>query len=412
MQASPFPPQPLGFPSVSSYLSYWPLDPGVGVCHKVELCHNPAFLFINDGGTDFWHHLILLKESYFITRYMFSEKIRQITLLVTNKCNSRCKHCNIWKIKEFDGEFKEDEFERIIAKSEMPNCFLMSLCGGESFMRPDLSNLFETVNRKYPKMHLSTVTNGYCTGLIVSRCKEIRKKVGDMFSICISIDGIGTTHDMMRGSPKSFENALKTSDELRKIGIRVFFNTTLTHLNATELPEVFRLAEKYSDGMWLGVYGAGQAFNQQEKELGGMALTHGDKKVILDQLKNKDELLLHGLYEFLSGKRIKCTAGTQSLVVSPTLEVFPCSNCGSSWSMGNLRDFGYDIESLLNSDKANKIRSLVRSCPERCFNLVASPSSLMDSKRFMISYKIRTKGLKWVIKQLPRWLFRQLGAVQ
>jgi len=60
-----------------------------------------------------------------------------LTFSITNRCNSRCKTCNIWKIPaEESEELSLDEIE-LIFKS-MDKLYFLNISGGEPFLRKDL----------------------------------------------------------------------------------------------------------------------------------------------------------------------------------------------------------------------------------------------------------------------------------
>ena len=75
------------------------------------------------------------------------EKIYHINFAVTYGCNSRCKHCNIWRkskenTKIIEKELKLTEIEKTFEESQYLNCIQsIGITGGEPFLRKDLTDL-------------------------------------------------------------------------------------------------------------------------------------------------------------------------------------------------------------------------------------------------------------------------------
>ncbi|MCX6748015.1 MAG: SPASM domain-containing protein, partial [Candidatus Pacearchaeota archaeon] len=94
-----------------------------------------------------------------------------------------------------------------------------------------------------------------------------------------------------------------------------------------------------------------------------------------------------------SGFRIPCYAGMTFAYIDPYWEVYPCTNF--SVSMGNLRDFNFDLSKLWNSKKAKEVQMLVKKdkCPN-CWSNCAIISSRVSNPKLLISHYLGLKNDK------------------
>ena len=85
----------------------------------------------------------------------------QLTFFLTSRCNLRCEHCFYWKELDSDHshELSLDEIKNI-AKS-LPRLLVLSITGGEPFVRKDISDVVKTFTQE-TRVHIVTIsTNGF-----------------------------------------------------------------------------------------------------------------------------------------------------------------------------------------------------------------------------------------------------------
>ena len=87
-----------------------------------------------------------------------------LSLDITDKCNSACSICGIWK-KELPTIMDPDEFEGVIKSSKiLRKVKLFSIGGGEPFTDPERLNQFLSIIYKYSNpLQVRIVTNGLLT---------------------------------------------------------------------------------------------------------------------------------------------------------------------------------------------------------------------------------------------------------
>jgi len=155
-----------------------------------------------------------------------------ISLAVTNRCNSHCIMCNIWKRASEEADIKSREMSReqiigILSHPLLSELVELDLTGGEPHLREDLADIAIAIGglkkSALPRLRsLIITTNGLLPPRIIANYQRILESLKgtdiDLVSVN-SIDGIGETHDLIRGTRGAFELATQTLDgllELRK----------------------------------------------------------------------------------------------------------------------------------------------------------------------------------------------------
>src|SRR3989344_9098112 len=142
------------------------------------------------------------------------------TIGVSNKCNSRCKTCYVWKKNV--NEFTLEEFDKVFKKIGKGS-YWFTLSGGEPFLRKDITELTKSVYDNCRPGIINIPTNGILHNIIPRKVVEIVDYCSESKIIVnVSIDDIGEKHDNIRGIKGNYELALKTFKELRKIDKKNF----------------------------------------------------------------------------------------------------------------------------------------------------------------------------------------------
>ncbi len=171
-----------------------------------------------------------------------------VSLAVTNRCNSHCIMCNIWKSARNTPEIKSLELssQKIISILSSPlfaELVELDLTGGEPHLRDDLVDIVLGISRlkknSLPKLRSIIITsNGFLTQRIISNYKDILCALKDtnidLVSVT-SIDGIGETHDQIRGTDGAFKLASETLSGLSEL--RQEYPNLITGIKTTILPQ-------------------------------------------------------------------------------------------------------------------------------------------------------------------------------
>jgi len=149
------------------------------------------------------------------------------------RCNLECLMCPFWR-REDEPLLTVREEVRMMEALERAGVSFLGFEGGEPLLRPDLPAILEEAHARF---HTSVVTNGW---LLSQRYREIRKHLEYLF---VSLDGMGETHDRLRGIPRSFERAVSG---IRTVGqdIPIAISHTITKENLGHAEQLVALAQE------------------------------------------------------------------------------------------------------------------------------------------------------------------------
>ncbi|MFC1586534.1 SPASM domain-containing protein [Fibrobacterota bacterium] len=129
-------------------------------------------------------------------------------------------------------------------------------------------------------------------------------------------------------------------------------------------------------------------------------------------LKSYRETIRHYLARYnLERKYItRCYAGTLRAVMSPEGDIYPCETMGypegiesEKWLMGNIRDYDYNINKLLRSNRARLIQHNIRASRCHCQQGIDLSLNLMANHYF----KLQITG-----RALYNWLSNKAGSLK
>lgn len=166
-------------------------------------------------------------------RRLSGEKVPTIAghkLLYT--CNLRCDMCPFWRRPDENLLSLDEEKKMLSALADFGVSF-MGFEGGEPFLRKDLPEILEYSHKKF---HTSIVTNGW---MLKDKINSVKDSLDYLF---VSIDGIGETHDRLRGREGSFRKAIEGAEAASK-HLPVSFSSTITGENTQEVKDIVNLAE-------------------------------------------------------------------------------------------------------------------------------------------------------------------------
>lgn len=122
---------------------------------------------------------------------------------------------------------------------------ILVLTGGDPLMREDLEEIVTYASAHNVPVALSPAVS---EGLSRERMEALFR--AGARSVSISLDGIGETHDQVRGTSHHFEQTIAALDLVREIGYRVQVNTTVMQENKRELGRIAELLLGHSVPTW------------------------------------------------------------------------------------------------------------------------------------------------------------------
>jgi len=167
-----------------------------------------------------WVHLARGVFEYNVTSRFRPLAPKVMTAVVTYRCNARCAMCNIWHSPAHP-EMSVEEFGRVLADPIFDTIERLTVSGGEPSLRTDLVALTGMFVERMRRLRaLSLVSNGLLPERILADAEAMLaiarpRNIG--FNISISLDGVGTDHDRVRGVEGAFDKVLATLDGLKRL---------------------------------------------------------------------------------------------------------------------------------------------------------------------------------------------------
>ncbi len=298
---------------------------------------------------------------------------------VTGRCNASCSHCFYWREINNDdgkGEIKLEEFEKI--SKEIGRLLIINLCGAEPYMRDDLCDIARIFVKNNDCRLLTIPSNGLMTDRIVNYARRLCKEnPKTFFRFSFSLDGPKEIHDSIRGIPNMFDKVCRTIHEVAALHEHfsnfalivgtIFSRRTQSHiLNFLDWIEE-NLPVDQSNVMFV----RGDPRSRRMLDVNLDIYKKVARRVMRKSANSKadrqiDALLSYSMFlntlntvvrakSNLSKRAFRCFAGQKHLVIGKNADIYPCELLEKSWSMGNLRDFDYNINNLLKSPQAKKV---------------------------------------------------------
>jgi hopanoid biosynthesis associated radical SAM protein HpnH len=244
-----------------------------------------------------------------MSKYIAGKRIRRVEkfplvmmLEPLHACNLTCTGCG--RIREYADTIKEKlTVEQCLSALDECGAPIVSICGGEPMIYPDLGRLVhEILNRR---KHIYLCTNGM---FIRKRLKEF--KPTSRFFFNVHLDGLEKTHDLCVERDGVFRDAIDGIKAAKEAGFLVCTNTTI--FKETDLNEIEALFE-YLQTLGVDGHMISPAYSYaavQAKEIFMTREDIRDKFQSARGLLGKFNLMTSPIYlEFLSGEReMMCTA--------------------------------------------------------------------------------------------------------
>lgn len=311
-------------------------------------------------------------------KFRFNKYPSHLILFVTAGCNARCKHCFYWREIEQAKQHIElslDEIRKVSAN--MGHIKFLSITGGEPSLRNDLPEIISTFCDNNQTQNVVLHTNGYLTEKIrdnVIRVAEANPQVE--VNVSVSIDAMSDLHDLIRGVPGIFENAIASIDALKQVkerypNVNVTVNTCYNSHNCDDVGRLSDyLFEHHSiDGYYLS-WVRGEPFDRESNSVDIHKYLEETNRLLRRSVINRyyDNYPLASLrrtLDFLAPQIVAetvidgkmpypCMAGKSVIVISESGEVKPCEMLKESF--GNVRDHDYDVKKMLFSPEGVSIK--------------------------------------------------------
>ena len=314
-------------------------------------------------------------------------------LVVSKKCNFRCKMCNMWKNQQRKTEREELSTEEIKGfvddlKNVTNEPIFIHLIGGEALLREDLTEVVAHIKKN--GFNTSITTNGYYID------EEMAKKIvaSQLTGIFLSLDGFKEeTHDFLRGVKGSYRRVMEAIDLLDKYRgsdksnrLSIGITMTMMEKNLDEIMDLVEWAnanEKINDVFlnaclqpfdcdnyqreWFNDKGYSDIWPRDSERIGDILEKLAQLKEKGYKICNPHEQLrlikwyFKNPYRFIHDQRIRCPRGD----LAPEINAYGDINmCFCMPPVGNIRQKKFS--EVWFSSEMKKAREEINSCSKDC----------------------------------------------
>ncbi|MFH1778042.1 MAG: radical SAM protein [Candidatus Omnitrophota bacterium] len=224
-----------------------------------------------------------------------------MVFFTTFRCNLRCAMCYAWIKQKKTKELTVEQIQELFCdKLIRDNLEIINITGGEPTLRDDLSEIAKIILSNCKRLRrIDISTNGVNTSEIIDQLERILAlalPTNVRLTANISIDGVGETHERVRGVSGIFTKVEQTVEGLREL-MRLYpffslgFNMTISRINYHVIEEV----RKYAKQKGIGVNFTLAAISDI-----GVESSRVKEKFMIDQDKNN--ALIASLNELLKTK--------------------------------------------------------------------------------------------------------------
>lgn len=333
--------------------------------------------------------------------------------MVTARCNAACDFCWNWKFVKDAGAFsqpgdaslrKELSLKEIeLFTQKLPKMLLVDLYGGEPFLRDDMASIMTLFVENCATKYFSIPTNGFYTETIIKDVEECAKRFPKtFFRIFISVDGPQKIHDKVRKIKDGYKNAMETSHQL--YSLRKKYPNISVSLNANYNSDTEDYMDDFVDELLaldifnainvglirskpvrdelldVNVHRYFKIVSKIKRVMQKRGLPHSSINESIE--KRTSGIIKSYLEDKSSPRKFKCFAAKKFTVLSDDGEVYPCEEMLED-SMGNIRDYDFDLKKLLKSEKARARQLSIKRKECNCqWDCAIDTSSIFDIKAY------------------------------
>jgi AdoMet-dependent heme synthase len=269
---------------------------------------------------------------------------------LTYRCNERCVHCYL--DHHDHGEMTTAEIKHLLNEMAEAGVFILTLSGGEIFLRKDFFEILEYARELMFCVKLKT------NAVLIREREAQRIRELGVESIQISIySHRPEIHDAITLIPGSLKRSLDAIRFLKSQGLKVLIANVLMTQNRQDYPGVRALAAEL--GVECTLDPTVTPMMDGNRSTVSLGVDHSTLREVF-----RDPSLVEDVEEFCATpakagenelEAIPCSAGHTACYVSPYGDVFPCVQFPVA--TGNVRQQRF-IDIWRHSEKMNEVRSI------------------------------------------------------
>lgn len=310
------------------------------------------------------------------------------TISVTNKCNSRCQTCLIYKSKN-NSPLTLKEYRTLFQNiGKAP--YWVTISGGEPFLRKDLPEIVIALDKYCRPKIINIPTNGILTQRILYMVRQICMSLPrTQIIVNLSIDGVEEEHNRLRNVKGNYEKVIATFRALKKLKFKnliVGIHTVISKLNVNTFPVIASTMLQLAPDSYITEIAEerGELLNIGKDITPSPLEYRAAIDVLLHRIKNQK---FKGMQRITQAFRIEyynlvkkvlrdkkqvipCYAGIASCQIAPNGDLWLC--CTKARPVGNLRKKNFRFRSVWFSKAAAIERKAIRQ--RKCYCPLANTS--------------------------------------
>jgi len=309
-----------------------------------------------------------------------------LILYVNNVCNLRCDMCLAWdRMQQRTDDLTLEEFQKL-ARS-FRNLVQLTITGGEPTLNRDLPRIIEAFYRHSQAAKCNVITNGTYPQRVLDQVTDVLRRCPHLdLRVNVSLDGPREVHERIRGVPGCFDKSADCLDRLtdlrdRTPNLSVSVTSVISKYNWDRIIELYELVqERFRVDGHNFLLARGTTKEKDAKEV-PLAAYRAMREVLAREENRSTQYLRVPLKAMGDAMRsvvaevaesdeavVPCVAGRKFIEIYSNGDVVPCEIIESKRdpSLGNVREFDYDIVRLLQGPKAVAMRRFIHDTQCRC----------------------------------------------
>jgi len=349
-----------------------------------------------------------------VTRHL---KVIAPTVLHVNvnlRCNTQCAMCNIWELKS-SHELSLEQFDKIFSDPVYSRVEYIVLAGGEPTLRNDLPEIIELMHKHMPRLKKILLPSNVINRVSIEKqyprmaryCADHKIRL----SLGVSLDGIGETHDKIRGVKGAFAKVMENIEFMKRLQKEVPFNIgidpTIFSMNIREMQKLKDLADRLNMPITFQIASVADDY-YHNADIENVLKVNGEDRVSLTEFLKRqvaEASLLDSLayyyadvVENLEGaptRTVPCPFADQGLLLNPDGSLQYCHN---SSSIGNAlekssSELYYGPDNQAYRGKVQK--EICPSCRMSCLFFVSLRKEVFPFLSFVVKRMAGVHRLHW-----------------
>jgi MoaA/NifB/PqqE/SkfB family radical SAM enzyme len=351
---------------------------------------------------------------YNVTRHFKVLSPSVLHVNVNLRCNTRCAMCSIWELKSSHA-LSLEQFDEIFTDPVYASVEYIILAGGEPTLRHDLPEIVELMHRHMPRLKkLLIPSNVINRASIQAQYPRIARYCAEhkiRLTLGASLDGIGETHDKIRGVKGAFKKVMENIEFLKELQKEVSFNMsidpTIFSMNIHEMEQLKELAERLNMPITFQIAAVADEYYHNADMSNALKVGPEDRGRLATFLKRHlaeaslfDALAYYyaEVVEHLEGapkRGISCPFADQGLVLNPDGGLQYCHN---SQPIGNVLEKSSTELYHLNENLAYRKKVQQETCPTcrmSCLFFVSLRKEVFPFLSFITKRMLGVHRLHW-----------------